>query len=103
MGNTWSIVIIYTYNLVNVGKTMSFLPPGNGEFIPPMYLWWWLGDGKHDIVLPHIVFTVMYEIVYYYYNPLYNLWTIGITEDLTCDFSWWHLHQKLDFIRFKGF
>ena len=39
MGNIWSIVIIYTYNLVNVGKTMSFLPPGNGEFIPPMYLW----------------------------------------------------------------
>ena len=34
----------------NVGKTMPCLPPmtGNCFYIPPIYLWWWLGG----IVLP---------------------------------------------------
>ena len=31
--------------LINVGKTMSFLPPMTGNGNHTTYWWWWLGDG----------------------------------------------------------
>ena len=47
----------------NVGKTMPFSPPmtGNGISIPPLWKWWWLGDGKHGIVLPTLFWVLLMD------------------------------------------
>ena len=43
-----------SFNYCKGGKTMSFLPPIFLGMVSLYHLlkWWWLGDGKRDIVLP---------------------------------------------------
>ena len=45
--------VLYVMCLNNVIFSTHF--PGNGKFLPPIYLWWRLGDGKHGIVLTTLV------------------------------------------------
>ena len=41
----WPKTMIPCFMWVKQGKTFTTQSTGNGKFIAPMYLWWWLGDG----------------------------------------------------------